>query len=152
MKDSDKKQIISMWEAGCKIHEIVRTLPYKERICRLMIKELKDSGDLNGNRPTANEIILSLYNEGHKNPYEIADISGYSIHTVNVTLNKAKLNRTRPSKNYKKRKKVEINTLCEKTQNILEALNDKISPRKIAIMYEVSVQHVYSLKNKYLDN
>jgi DNA-binding NarL/FixJ family response regulator len=141
-----------MLENGCKIKQILRALPYSEKKGLTIIQRLKKEGAVPKRKTTSKELVLCAYNSGIKNPYEIAEKYGYSVNTVQTILSQAKLKRQRPKKNFKYRGTSEISKLSEKTQNILEAVQDGISPKKVATMYGVTRQYVYVLKAKYLTN
>lgn len=146
-----KNQVIAMWNSGSKIYEIIRVMPCSEKKAKAIIKEMKDNGDLPKCRPRAKDIVLMAYSNGMTNPYEIAEKYGYSVKTIKGTLTDLKLNRGRPAKNYKKRKSVEFSDLCQNTQDIVLELKNGVSPRDISRKYNISTQHIYKLKEKYLD-
>ena len=150
MTEQDKNLITRLWESGCTQTEIIRLLPYSIVKSRNMILELRVDGTLQGKSgKTASktlETIVQLYNEGITNPYEIAQITGLKATTVSAMLSKAKLNRKRPSKNYKKR---ERNNMAKA---IIEEIEQGVKMVHIAKKYNVSRQYVYILKKSLMED
>jgi DNA-directed RNA polymerase specialized sigma subunit len=148
MTESEKILVSKMVESGKTLEAIIQLLPYDKKTAKKMI--ISEFPEMLGRKKTTTkELVLYAYNNITKNPYEIAELYDLNAERVKVILGSLNLNRERPSHNYKKRKKPDIYRLCEKTQNIVEALKDGYSPTKVAEMYEVSRQHVYNIKSKY---
>ena len=145
MNEHDISVIINLWESGTSITNIIRMLPYDKNEVRQTISELRQKGVLEGRTARSSiktrEKVLSVYNKGITNPYEIADMLGLSHHTVKDHLVKAKLSRTRPKRNYK---------TCDKTQLIKQDLESGIKAREIAKKHGVSTQWVHQIRNKYI--
>lgn len=154
MIENNKILIKNLWDSGETIQSIVQMLPYDEFTCKRMIKELKNSGVLikrkKENKNTTKEKVVNAYISGTTNPYKLAEMYGRSVGTIENILCNAHLNRKRPNKNYKERQKTQTNELTEKTQNIIEALKDGHSAKKISQMYGVSKQWVYMIKKTYI--
>lgn len=144
MTEQDKNLIIRLWESGCTQTEIIRLLPYSIVKSRNMILELRKNGVLQGKSGKSAsktiEKIVRIYKEITTNPYEIAQIVGLRVSTVDVLLTKAKLNRKRPSKNYKKKER------NGKAKAIIKELKQGEKMVDIANRYGVSRQYVHSLK------
>lgn len=145
MTEQDINLIIRLWESGESKRVIAKMLPYKPYHIEKKILELRQNGVLKGRTARSSiktrEKVLSAYNKGITNPYEIADMLGLSHHTVKDHLVKAKLNRTRPKRNYK---------TCDKTQLIKQDLESGIKAREIAKKHGVSTQWVHQIRNKYI--
>jgi DNA-binding CsgD family transcriptional regulator len=154
MSESEIKLVKELWESGNTIRQIARLLPYKEYIAIKKIQELRRNGGLSekGGRTYENTKakILQLYNDGIKNCEQIGKILCLSKDYVRNILVAEKLNRKRPQHNYNKRKPVDISTLCDKTQKIVQELNNGKPIKDIAKSQNVSRQYVSALKNKYL--
>lgn len=148
MTESEKRLVEKMLGNGVSVDTIAQLLPYDKKKAKKMIVETFPD-KLEKRKMSTKEIVLYAYENLTKNPYEIAEVYGIKSARVKAILDGANLNRTRPPHNYKKRKPPQISRLCEKTQNILEALKDGYSPTRVAQMYEVSRQHVYNIKAKY---
>ena len=154
MTEQDKQIIIRLWEDYVPIKSIIRLLPYRYTTAKQMIVELRQNGTLKPRKENRKEYtrqkILSLYNGGMTSPKEIAETTGLSFYTVQTCLVQAKLNRKRPTHNYHKRKKTDINTLCAKTQKIIEELKSGKPLKKIVKAQNVSRQYVAKLNEKYV--
>ena len=147
MTETERRLVEKMLDNGLAVESIMQLLPYEKKVARKMI--LDEFPNANTNKLSTKELVLYAYENVTKNPYEIAEIYGFKVDRVKTILDGASLKRKRPEHNYKKRKPPQISRLCEKTQNILEALKDGYSPARVAQMYEVSRQHVYKIKAKY---
>ena len=154
MTQQDIQLIIDLWNNYVPISTIIKMLPYKVSDAKKMIAELRQNGTLkprNENRKeNTRQRVLDLFNGGILSEYEIADKLGLSRYTVRNILVDEKLNRERPKQNYNKRKLTQVNTLCEKTQTIVNDLIANKDIRDIIIEHNVSRQYVYSIKKKYL--
>lgn len=154
MTQEDRNFIVQCWEAGGTIGGIVKLLPYKKTVARRMILELRNEGAIKGRsgktREKTKEIVLWTYQEKTHNPYEIAELLGYAPTTVQDILNKAKLNRKRPPKNYKHGGVRPIERASEKTQKIFLDIQSGMSMREISKKHDVSTQYVYDIKKRYI--
>ena len=151
MLESDKELIKTLWESGQTISQIVQMLPYEEKVCNKMIITLKKQGVLSkANKNSKKEKIVNAYNSGITNPYTLSEMYGVPKYTIDNIFSACGIKRQRPKKNYKERAKTSIDSLSEKTQNIIEALNDNIPAKKIAEMYDVRLQWIYSVKRVHI--
>lgn len=147
MTQQDRELIIRLWNNRMSINKIVRMLPYSSTVASQYVKEVKASGALKAeNRaPTQCKIVVTAYKNGMTNPHEIAEHFGYNFDTVQTFLTRAKLNRVRPSKNYKQR------TGVDRTRQIITAINDGKSNAEIARQFGVTRQWVFYIRKKYVD-
>jgi DNA invertase Pin-like site-specific DNA recombinase len=147
MTESEIKLVERLWESGKGVGEIARLLPYKEYIAKREIAELKRNGVLRGRSGKTKEKtwgkILQAYNGGKTNPYEIAEMLGLRVNTVNHVLSNLSLKRKRPRHNYAN---IEIG---DKTKDILSEIKNGGVLSEIARKHGVSRQYVHKLKNKY---
>ena len=148
-----KKKLISLWESGATIPEIVRIMPCRAVVTKTLLKEMKASGELKPRKTKGDitrEKVLYLYHSGVTNPYEIAEYYNLSIHTIKNVLSNAKLSRGRPPHNYKERKPRDISKLSKNTQLIIADLKSGLSVREISRKYDISTQWIHIIKAKYI--
>ena len=148
MTENDKETIKNLWESGVSVQGIVQMLPYEEIITKKMIIKLKKDGVLK--RKSTKEKVVDSYNSGITNPYELAELYGVTKPRIDYILKAQGIKRQRPKKNYKERYKTDRDCLSEKTQNIISALEYGFTGNKIAKMYGVSTQWVYSVKKVHI--
>lgn len=150
MTEQDKNLIISLWNNGETVSNIIKMLPYDENTARNMIKELRDGNILKDRtKRNAKECVKIAVEQGIMNKYQIAEMYGYDITTIENAIISLRIKRQRPHKNYKKRKEVE---LSEQTHKIIEDLRAKEQTQgAIAKKYNVSRQYVSWLKKKYVE-
>lgn len=148
MSEQDKNLIVRLWESGEPSTSIVRLLPYDTQTAKSMITELRQNGVLKGRSgKTATktwEKVLRAYNDGITSPYDLAEMFGLKVSTVNWILGNSKLNRKRPKHNYKQY------PLCEKTQQIITEIQSGKALHEIAKAHGTSRQYVHKVKNKYV--
>lgn len=148
MTEQDKNLIIRLWESGEPSSSIVRLLPYDTQTAKSMITELRQNGVLKGRSgKTATktwEKVLQAYNDGITSPYDLAEMFGLKVSTVNWILGNSKLDRKRPKHNYKQY------PLCEKTQQIITEIQSGKPLYEIAKAHGTSRQYVHKVKNKYV--
>ena len=149
-----KRQIVLLWQSGASVSKICRALPCKEGTAKRLVKEMRESGELE-ERESIGEItrkkVLALYESGVTSKYEIANSFGLAVSTVNKILVEAKLNRVRPKQNYRKTRIKSFEELGEKTQSVILDLKAGLKPREIARNRDFSTQWVYEIKKKYID-
>ena len=153
MTESEKRLIIDLWESRMKIADIVKMLPCDEKTAKGYIRALKDEGVLaaekHRNANITREVIRTAYENGDRNPYELARKLHLSAYTVKDILVKLGLERQRPKRNYKKRNPTNIAKLCEKTQGICADLTAGATVKEIMEKYGVTRQYVSLIKKKY---
>lgn len=146
MTEQDKNLIVRLWESGEPSSAIVRLLPYDTQTAKSMIAKLRQNGVLKGRSGKTQsktwEKVLRAYNDGITNPYDIAEMFGLKVGTVNTLLSNSRLHRKRPSYNYK--------PLCDKTNEIITQIKSGKSLSEIAKAYGTSRQYVHIVKNKYV--
>ena len=149
-----KDKIKALWDNGESVERIIKQIPIeKNKVMREIIEMRKNGELLMADREKCNtkkSKVLMLYNSGEKNPYKIANEVGCAYTTVTSALAKAGIVRERPPHNYKERVKTDTTKLCENTQNIIEALKDGHPKSKIAKMYGVSRQWVFTVEQVYI--
>lgn len=148
MTEQDKNLIVRLWESGEPSTAIVRLLPYDTQTAKSMIMELRQNGVLKGRSgKTATKTwgkVLQAYNDGITSPYDLAEMFGLKVNTVNWILGNSKLDRKRPKHNYKQY------PLCEKTQQIITEIQSGKPLHEIAKAHGTSRQYVHKIKNKYV--
>ena len=152
MNNKDKELIITLWQSGEPIEKIIRLLPYPIGTSRRYIRELREQGVLtkgNRNKRTAKEKIMEIYNSRTINPYEIAEISGYSFSTVRFVLSHAGLGRERPIHNYKATPSMPYERICENSKQIVDLLERGMGCAEIAKIVGCTRQNVFILKKKF---
>ena len=148
MTQQDRELIIQLWNKRTPIAKIVQMLPYEPKIARRYIREVKESGELKSENRVLNDrdLVVQAYNSGMTNHYEIARTYGINIDCVITYLSKAKLQRTRPPHNYKKRE------LPEKTRQIIAEIQQGVKLTEIAKKHGVTRQFVSNVKIKYCNS
>lgn len=150
MTNEERKLITDMWNNGVPFASICQMLPYNEWVSKRMIFSLFRDGTLRRDgRMFATDKIVEYYKQ-EKNPYEIAKVFGTSKEYVDIVLTLAKVKRTRPPHNYKKRKPTDHNKLSDRTREIIALLESGKKPADIARECNVSRQHVHKVKDKYV--
>lgn len=148
MTESEIKLVERLWASGKGVGEIARLLPYKEYISIREIRELKRNGVLKGrsgkSQANTQAKVLQAYNDGITSPYDLAEMFGLKVSTVNWILGNSKLDRKRPKHNYKQY------PLCEKTQQIITEIQSGKPLHEIAKAHGTSRQYVHKIKNKYV--
>lgn len=148
MTEQEKNLIIRLWESGEPASAIVRLLPYDTQTAKSMIMELRQNGAIKGRSgKTATrtwEKVLQAYNDGITNPYEIAELLGLKVGTINWILGNSGLNRKRPNHNYKPF------PISEKTKEIIERIKNGETLSQIAKSCGVSRQYVYKVKDNFV--
>lgn len=139
MTESDRAQIVKLWEARVPAYRIIMTLPYKTSVARAMIKELKDDGTLKKRDTTKVDIVANAYRNGMTNTREIAEVYGISLNTVYCYLSRRGIKTGRPEHNYKK---------DEKTLQIVEEIKSGKGFSEIARQFGCTRQWVYLVKNR----
>lgn len=153
MTESERRLIIDLWESRMRIDEIVKMLPCDQKTARAYIKALKDEGVLAAEKHRSKEltrqVIKTAYENGERNPYELARTYHLSAYTVKDILVSLGLERQRPKRNYKKRNPTNIAKLCAKTQAICADITAGATVKEIMAKYGVTRQYVSLLKKKY---
>ena len=148
MTEQDKNLIIRLWESGEPSSAIVRLLPYDTQTAKSMVMELRQNGVLKGRSgKTATktwEKVLRAYNDGITSPYDLAEMFGLKLTTINNILSNSRLDRKRPKHNYKQY------PLCEKTQQIITEIQSGKPLHEIAKAHGTSRQYVHKVKNKHV--
>lgn len=148
MTEQDKNLIIRLWESGEPSSSIVRLLPYDTQTAKSMVMELRQNGVLKGRSGKTStktwEKVLRAYKDGIINPYDLAEMFGLKVGTINTILSNSRLDRKRPKRNYKQF------PLCEKTQQIITEIQSGKPLREIAKNHGTSRQYVHKIKNKYV--
>lgn len=148
MTESEKDLIIRLWESGKTIKEIILFFPYPKDYLRNEVRELKKQGVLVGRsgktKQKTTQKMLDLYNDGIRNPYEIASRLNVCPKYVNNRLSSCHLSRGKPKQNYKPK------SVNEKTAAIINDIKNGKKIKEIASSYDISRQYVYAIKNKYV--
>lgn len=155
MTEKDKNLVVTLWQSGEPIERIIRLLPYPICTSRKYINELRNQGVLtNENRIKKKAIdkVMQLYNSGVTNPYEIADMTGYSFYTVRSALVKAGLDRKRPEHNYKATPLKPYDKISDNSKIIVDLLEQGKGCSEIARLVGCSRQNVFVLKKKFYPN
>ena len=147
MTQQDRELIIQLWNKRTPIAKIVQMLPYEPKVARRYIREVKASGALKAeNRMlTQEQLCVMAWQNGMTNPHEIAETFNIKYDCVQTYLKDAKLNRKRPTYNYKKRE------LPEKTRQIIIEIQQGSTLTEIAKRHGVSRQLVFNIKKNYVD-
>ena len=149
-----EEKIKTLWDNGESIDKIARQLNQKRFHTIKKIKEMRENGILKACPRNTNKRIstkvLTLWENGVKNPYEIAEKLNTNKRQVYISLTAYGIKLGRPKRNYKERKKTNIDKLCTKTQMILIDINNGMSKIDIAKKHNVSRQWVYSIENVHI--
>lgn len=142
MTESEKRQIINMWENGVSLEQIYRMFPYRRYEVLKEVKKMRLKGELKPRHRMKNAIekVVAIWETQTKDPREIANILGYSPITVKDYLIISGVREgKRPSTNYKH---------CERTNEIVSALENGDAISKIARNVGVSRQYVHQIKKR----
>ena len=143
MTEYEILSIKHQWEAGVPVKQNVLTMPYKKSTSLQHIWKLQDEGVLPPRaRKRGEDLIVEAYKNGMENPYELAETYGYSPNTVKAWLIRAKLGRTRPSQNWKKKK------TSSQTKKIFQCLESGMGISETARKFGVSRQWVSAVKKR----
>lgn len=142
MTENDKRQIVALWESRVPLEQIYQMLPYTRYEAMKMVKELRDNGTLKPRQKTTDAIkaLANAWENETQNPYELAEMFGYTPETVKVYLRISGVRKgKRPSHNFKH---------CNKTNEIAKDLKDGKPMIYIAKKFGVSRQWVHQIKQK----
>ena len=148
MTEQDKNLIVRLWDSGEPASAIVRLLPYDTQTAKSMMMELRQNGVLKGRSgKTATktwEKVLRAYNDGITSPYDLAEMFGLKVGTINTILSNSGLHRKKPKHNYNPF------PLCDKTKEIITEIESGKPLHEIAKAHGTSRQYVHRVKNKYV--
>lgn len=149
MTEADKKLVINLWNAGTKIYQIVRMLPYNEKTAMSIIKELRENGTLTPRASKEENVkaVCEAYLNGEHNIEKLSKMFKITVASVRTYLLMGGVKRERP-KHY-----ICTKEKSEKTLAIIEELNKgEKSQVEIAKEYGVTRQYVNGLKKGFLSN
>ena len=153
MTESEKNLVVKLWAENKSISYIVSLLPYRPYVAKTQIKKMIEEGALQNrvfrSKAESVKMVASVYKNKTSNIYEIAKELNLTVGYVSELVRLAGIKRKRPPKNYKKRKKTELNDLSNKSQEIILELKSGKSARLIAKEKDVSVQWVHETKKRY---
>jgi transposase len=140
MTESDKRQIISLWESGVALEQIYQMLPYKRYDALKMVRELRADGTLKPRKKTerAIELVALAWQTETKDIDELAEMFGYTAETIKTYLVKSGVRGgKRDHATYK---------VSDKTHEIIAELETNTSLSEIARKFGVSRQYVHQIK------
>jgi DNA-binding CsgD family transcriptional regulator len=142
MTENERRHIVALWESRVPIEQIYRMLPYRRKEAVAMVGELRADGTLKPRKraeSAVNAVALAWQTET-KSPYELAELFGYSVETVQKYLKMSGVRGgKRPTANYKH---------CDKTNAIMADLQEGKPMPQIARTYGVSRQYVHQIKQR----
>ena len=142
MTESDKRQIISLWESGVPLEQIYQTLPYRRYHCLKMVQELRADGTLKPRKKTerAIELVALAWQTETKDIAELAEMFGYSPATIDKYLqySGAREGKRQPN-SYK---------ISQKTHEIVAEIKNGTSLSQVARDFGVSRQYVHQIKTR----
>lgn len=143
MTEREIQSIKNQWDSGVPILQIVRTIPMTKKKAYGAILDLKNRGVLRERKRKCGVSVVSYFYENvTKNPYEIAEHTGYTVGTVSTYLKRNGISRERPKHNYNKRE------YSENTKEILKCIEAGKTPREICSLFGVSKQWVSRIKKR----
>ena len=144
MTDSEINQIKAFWESGMPKERIYKMLPYSRGKSMKIINSLCNTGILTPrekNKLTI-ELVAKAWENQTQNPYELANILGYSVHTINTYLQLSGVREgKRPLHNYKDYRNTKFNDIAIELKN-------GTSVSQISKTFKVSRQYIYQIKNR----
>jgi transposase len=141
MTEFEIASIKRQWEAGVPIKQIVLTMPYKQSSSLKYIWGLQRDGVLlPRQRKRGEDLVVEAYKNGMTNPYEIAEVYGYSADSVRIWLCRANLGRKRPEHNWKKK------DTSAQTKAIIKCLKNGMSVSETAKKFGLTRQRVSAIK------
>lgn len=147
MTDFEIAALKRQWEAGVPIRQLVLMMPYKKTAAMKKIWQMQRDGILpERKRKRGADLVVEAYKRGVHNPYELAELYGYSSRSVKSWLSNARLGRKRPEHNWKKK------DIDEKTKRILKCLESGMGVCETARKFGVSKQWVSAVKKRSENN
>ena len=145
MTDLERNEIKGKWDAGVSVQQIVRTMPYKRSTALRYLWEMQREGFLaKRERKRGRDFVVEAYNNGMHNPYEIAELFGYTHKTVTTYLTYAKLNRPR-----RENGKLWVKRDClDRTKEIIKCLESGVGVSETARRFGVTRQWVSVIKKR----
>lgn len=146
--ESERNMVVTMWNNGQPVSAIARLLPYSIPVVRREVRLMVERGEITkiknrvSNATTAS--ILIAYDQGVKDPREIANLVGCAYNTAKVILTMNHKSIPRKSK-YKKHT---VEDLSPKTQDVIRDILYGKKAKEITGKHGVSRQYVSELKGK----
>lgn len=140
MTEQDKAKIVTLWENGMSLNQIMNVMPCKCMEFRQTVAEMKANGEFPTKRVTCAEKVAEAVKNGVTNPYELAEMFGISVNTAK------RYKRTyggvapkkRPKRNY---------THCPRTLAIIDDLKEgTLTVAEIARKNGVKWQTVHDVR------
>lgn len=143
MTESERKQVITLWDNRVPIYQIIRMLPYPEKKATQMLKEMRTDGTLKprDDKPTMIDKVCNAYRNGEHNPYKLAEMFGKTHKTINQYLAMGGIKKGKAEHHWQPKPK------GDKANVIIEELRKgEKTQYRIAKEYGVSRQYVNELK------
>ena len=141
MTESEKKQVVALWEGGMPLTQIRQMIAMPARKFRAEIDEMRKNGDFGGARKNAEKKVVEAFDEGERNIKAIAETYGLSENTVYYYLHKNGRYLGTKTRNW---------VHSERTLAIVEDLKEgKLTLYKIAQKHKVTCQYLTKIKRKW---
>lgn len=141
-----KEHIKRLWDGGMSATGIITVMPLKKSVTKSLIKEMRQSGELQGHsgktREKTRSKVKMLYEQGY-NRNEIANALNLSVETVRRAFEEMHIKTGRPPHNYKP------TPIGDKTRAMLKEIANGDEKREIASRYGVSTQYVYRISKRF---
>jgi DNA-binding CsgD family transcriptional regulator len=140
MTESERKQILTLWESGMPLTQVRQMVAMTPSEFRVAIDEMRKNGDFGANRKNSERKVCEAFDRGERNVRAIAKRYGLTEDTVRHYLNWNGRKFGTKTRNF---------THCDKTHEIVADLQEGVLTQyKIAQKHQVSRQYVNKVKNK----
>lgn len=138
MTESERTQIIELWESGMSLKKIRRMTAMSSGEFRKTIDEMRKNGDFGGVRTSTVSKVVTAFDEGVTNTAELAKMYGLRPSTVQIYLREN-------GRKAERKKRVWEHT--ERTLNIVKDIKDgNLTQYAIAKKYGVSLQYISKIR------
>ena len=143
MTEAERMKILSLYESGLPVKQIRQMMAMTAEEFNRVLRELKANGDL-PKKKTGKEKVAEAFWRGEENPYEIAELYGLSLRTVQTYRYRQGFSTGRGKRNYKH---------CDRTIAIYNDLKyGDNTVAEIARKHNVSWTYVKKLKRKLIED
>lgn len=146
MTEQDKAKIITLWENGMSLVQIMNVMPCKCMEFRQTVAEMKANGEFPTERTSLGEKIAEAVQNGVDNPYELAEMFGIPYNTARIYKRTygGVAPKKRPKRNY---------THCARTLAIMDDLKEgKLTVAEIAKKNGAHWQTVHKIRLKMMED
>lgn len=141
MTESERKQILTLWESGMPLTQVRQMVAMTPSEFRVAVDEMRKNGDFGGIRKNSERKVCEAFDQGERNVRAIAKRYGLTEDTVRQYLNWNGRKLGTKTRNF---------IHCDKTHEIVADLQEGVLTQyKIAQKHKVSRQYVNKIINKW---